>query len=93
MSGPENKSLISGFGLFCLGNTVSNLGLYKISLISVFLLYSGLTVFINFPCSVLAGFFFIYGISVCCGFFLFLFDRCSLVCFVFVVFSFFFFTF
>ena len=30
----ENKYLISGFGLFCLGNTGFNLGLEKISLIS-----------------------------------------------------------
>ena len=34
LSGPENKPLISGFGLFCLGNTGSNLGPEKISLIS-----------------------------------------------------------
>ena len=34
LSGPENKSLISEFGLFCLGNTGSNLGPEKITLIS-----------------------------------------------------------
>ena len=34
LSGPEKKSLISGFGLFCLGNTGSNLGPHTISLIS-----------------------------------------------------------
>ena len=43
--GPENKYLISGFGLFCLGNTGSNFGPEKISLISEFLLYPGYTVF------------------------------------------------
>ena len=42
--GPASKSLISGFGLFCLGNTGSNLGPETISLISEFLLYSGYTV-------------------------------------------------
>ena len=36
LSGPENKSLISWFGLFCLGKTGSNLGPAKKSL-----LYSG----------------------------------------------------
>ena len=41
LSGPENTSLISRFGLFCLGNTGSNLGPEKISLISGFLLYPG----------------------------------------------------
>ena len=34
LSGPDIKSLISGFGLFCLANTGSNLGPEKISLIS-----------------------------------------------------------
>ena len=33
-SGPEDKSLIFGFGLFYLGNKGSNLGSEKISLIS-----------------------------------------------------------
>ena len=42
LSRPEKKYLISGFGLFCLGNTGSNLGLEKISYISAFLLYQGL---------------------------------------------------
>ena len=46
MSAPENKSLISWFGLFCLGNTGSNLGPEKISLISEFLLYQGYTVIV-----------------------------------------------
>ena len=40
--GLDNKSLISGFGLFSLGNTGSNLGPEKISLISKFILYHGL---------------------------------------------------
>ena len=40
LSGPEN-SIISGFGLFCLGNTGSNLGQIKKSL-----LYPGYTVLI-----------------------------------------------
>ena len=35
LPGPEKKSLISGFGLFCLGNTGSNLGPEKISQIRV----------------------------------------------------------
>ena len=46
MSRPEKKYLISGFGLFCLGNTGSNLGPEKISLISGSLLYPGYTVMI-----------------------------------------------
>ena len=34
LSGPGNKSLISGFGLFCLDNTGCNLGSETTSLIS-----------------------------------------------------------
>ena len=34
LSGPETKSLISGFGIFCLGNTGSNLGPEKTPLVS-----------------------------------------------------------
>ena len=41
LSGPDNKSLISGFGLFCLGNTGSNLGPGEI------LLYQGLCILIQ----------------------------------------------
>ena len=41
-SEPEDKALISGFGLFCLGNTGSDLGPEKIYLISGFLSYQGL---------------------------------------------------
>ena len=36
LSGPDGTSLISGFGLFCLGNTGSNLRPEKTSLISRF---------------------------------------------------------
>ena len=39
LSGPQNKSLISGFDLFCLGNTGSNLGPDKTYLISGSLIY------------------------------------------------------
>ena len=39
LSGPEKKSLVSGFSLFCLGNTGSNLGLERIALISGSLIY------------------------------------------------------
>ena len=46
VSGPENKYLISGFGLFCLGNTGSNLGPYK-SLLYPGILYQGYTVYVN----------------------------------------------
>ena len=48
LSGPENKYLISGFGLFGLGNTGSNLEPDKIALISGFLLYPGYTEYSRF---------------------------------------------
>ena len=44
----RKRSLISGFVLFCLGNTGSNLGPDRTSLISRFLLYPGYTVYIKF---------------------------------------------
>ena len=43
--GPKNKCLIFVFGLFCLGNTGSNLEPEKIYLIFKFLLYQGYTVY------------------------------------------------
>ena len=45
LSGPEKRSLLSGFGLFCLGNTGSNLGPEKYILYPG-LLYPGYTILV-----------------------------------------------